>query len=88
MRSRPIGPGQSILASQGDDRRDDARAGSFLLPHQMLGTLSLGTLPSNGQVIPIVINGTTITITAVKLDRLNTQITYSYLERRLASSPI
>lgn len=65
MRSRPIGAGQSILASQADDRRDDSRAGSFLLPHQMLGTLALGTLPSNGQVIPIVINGTTITLTAV-----------------------
>jgi hypothetical protein len=65
MRSRPIGAGQSILASQADDRRDDSRAGSFLLPHQMLGTLALATLPSNGQVIPIVINGTTITLTAV-----------------------
>jgi len=65
MRSRPIGAGQSILASQKNDHRDDARGGSFLLAHQQLGALALGTLPSNGQVIPIVINGTTITLTAV-----------------------
>jgi hypothetical protein len=65
MRSRPIGPGQDILASQNNDRRDDARASGFLLPHQMLGSLALGTNPTNGQVVPIVINGTTITITFV-----------------------
>ena len=64
MRSRPIAAGQSILASQNNDKRDDARGGSFLVTHQQLGVLVLGTAPSNGQVIPIVINGTTITITA------------------------
>jgi hypothetical protein len=65
MKSRPIGPGQSILASQNNDKRDDARASSFLLAHQQLGALSLGTEPTNGQVVPIAINGTTVTVTAV-----------------------
>lgn len=65
MKSRPIGTNQNILATHHNDRRDDARGGSFLLPHQQLGALALGTAPSNGQVIPIVINGTTITVTAV-----------------------
>jgi len=65
MKSRPIGPGQNILASQNNDRRDDARGGGFLLPHQQLGVLALGTEPTNGQVVPIVINGTTIAATAV-----------------------
>jgi len=65
MRSRPIGAGQNILASQNNDKRDDARGGSFLLAHQQLGVLALGTVPTNGQVVPIVINGTTITVTAV-----------------------
>src|ERR1039458_8644330 len=65
MKSKPIGAGQTILASQNNDKRDDARGGSFLLAHQQLGALALGTLPSNGQVVPIVINGTTITVTAV-----------------------
>lgn len=64
MKSRPIGSGQAILASQNNDKRDDARGGSFLLAHQQLGVLALPSNPSNGQVIPIVINGTTITITA------------------------
>jgi len=65
MKSRPIGPGQNILASQNNDKRDDARGGSFLFAHQQLGVLALGTEPTNGQVVPIVINGTTITVTAV-----------------------
>jgi hypothetical protein len=65
MKSRPDSPGQNILASQNNDRRDDARGGSFLMAHQQLGALALGTVPTNGQVVPIVINGTTITVTAV-----------------------
>lgn len=65
MKSRPLGAGQSILASQNNDRRDDARGSSFLFAHQQLGALALGTVPTNGQVVPIVINGTTITVTAV-----------------------
>src|SRR5579862_9775280 len=65
MRSRPIGAGQNILASQNNDRRDDAHGGSFLLAHQQLGALALGTNASNNQVVPIVINGTTITVTFV-----------------------
>jgi hypothetical protein len=65
MRSRPIGAGQSILASQNNDKRDDARGASFLLAHQQLGALALGTNPSNNQVVPIVVNGTTITVTFV-----------------------
>jgi hypothetical protein len=56
--------GQNLLNTQANDRRDDARAASFLLAHQQLGVLALPSNPSNGQVIPIVINGTTITITA------------------------
>jgi hypothetical protein len=65
MKSRPIENNQNVLASHHNDRRDDARGGSFLLAHQQLGTLALGTEPTNGQVVPIVINGTTITVTAV-----------------------
>ena len=65
MKSRPMGSGQADLASQHNDRRDDSRASSFLFAHQMLGSLALSTVPTNGQVVPIVINGTTITITAV-----------------------
>ena len=60
-----MGSGQADLASQHNDRRDDSRASSFLFAHQMLGSLALSTVPTNGQVVPIVINGTTITITAV-----------------------
>jgi hypothetical protein len=65
MRSRPIGNGMTGNASQLDSARDDARGGSFLLAHQQLGVLALGTNPSNNQVVPIVINGTTITVTFV-----------------------
>lgn len=60
-----MGAGQTFLGSQSNSRRDDARGGAFLLAHQQLGILSLGTTPTNGQVVPIVINGTTITVTAV-----------------------
>jgi hypothetical protein len=65
MKSRPIATGMTGRASQLDSARDDARGGSFLFTHQQLGVLALGTGPSNNQVIPIVINGTTITVTAV-----------------------
>jgi hypothetical protein len=65
MKSRPISTGQTIIASHHNDRRDDARGGSFLLPHQQLGALALGTTPTNGQVVHVIVNGTTITFTAV-----------------------
>jgi hypothetical protein len=66
MKSRPVQAGQiGRAASQFDTTRDDARGGSFLLAHQQLGTLTLGTNASNNQVVPIVINGTTITATFV-----------------------
>jgi microcystin-dependent protein len=64
MKSRPIGV-QSILATDHNTRRDDTRGGSFLLAHQQLGALSLGTAPSNGQTVSLVINGNTVTFTAV-----------------------
>jgi hypothetical protein len=65
MKSRPIGVGQNILASQNNDRRDDARSGGFLLAHQQLGALSLGTNPTNGQTATVVVNGTSIVATFV-----------------------
>jgi len=65
MKARPIAPGQIILASQENDKRDDARGGSFMLPHQQLGALALGTTPTNGQTVVITINGTAVTFTAV-----------------------
>ncbi len=64
MKSRPLGI-QSILATDHNTRRDDARGGSFLLPHQQQGALALPTNPTNGQTITITINGTAIVITAV-----------------------
>lgn len=64
MKSRPIGEGQNILATQNNDRRDDARGGGFLLAHQQLGALALGTAPTNGQTVSFVVNGTTITAKA------------------------
>lgn len=64
MKSRPIGTDQDILASHQNDKRDDARAGSFLLAHQQLGVLALSTAPTNGQTVSFVINGTTVTVTA------------------------
>ena len=65
MKSRPIAAGQAILATQNNDRRDDARGGSFLLVHQQLGGLALGTNPTNGQTVTIDINGTNIVATFV-----------------------
>jgi hypothetical protein len=65
MKSRPIGTGQNILATQNNDRRDDARGGGFLLAHQQLGALSLGTNPTNGQTVTIDVNGTNIVATYV-----------------------
>jgi hypothetical protein len=65
MKSRPIASGQSILASQNNDKRDDARGGSFLLVHQQLGSLALPTNPSNTNTTTIVINGTSIVVTWV-----------------------
>lgn len=65
MKSRPLGTGQSIFATQANDKRDDARASSFLLAHQQLGALALGTAPTNGQTVSFVINGTTVTAKAV-----------------------
>ncbi len=65
MKSRPIGTDQNILASHHNDRRDDARGGSFLLPHQQLGTIALPTNPSNSQTLTLTINGTAIVITFV-----------------------
>lgn len=67
MRSRPIGAGQNILASQNNDRRDDSRGGSFLLVHQQLGTLALPTNPSNGNTTTVAINGTSIVVNWVTL---------------------
>jgi hypothetical protein len=65
MKSRPIGTDQNILASHHNDRRDDARGGGFLLAHQQLGALALGTAPTNGQTVSFVVNGTTIMAKAV-----------------------
>jgi hypothetical protein len=65
MKSRPIATGQSILATQNNDRRDDARGGSFLFPHQQLGSLALGTNPTNGQTVTFDVNGTNVVATFV-----------------------
>ncbi len=65
MKSKPTGAGENILASQANSTRDDARGGSFLIAHQQLGTLALGTAPSNGQTVTVIVNGTSIVFTAV-----------------------
>lgn len=65
MKSRPLGTGQNILATQSNDKRDDARGGSFLLAHQQLGALSLSTNPTNGQTVTIDVNSTNIVATFV-----------------------
>jgi len=64
MKSRPLGV-QSILATDHNTRRDDARGGSFLLAHQQLGALALGTTPTSGQTVTFVVNGTSVVFTAV-----------------------
>jgi hypothetical protein len=64
MKSRPLGI-QSILATDHNTRRDDARGGSFLLAHQQLGALALPTNPTNGQTLTLTVNGTAIVITYV-----------------------
>lgn len=64
MKSRPLGV-QSILASDHNTRRDDARGGSFILAHQQLGALALPTNPTNGQTLTLTVNGTAIVITYV-----------------------
>jgi hypothetical protein len=65
MKSQFIGAGENILASDLNTRRDDSAGAGSLLAHQQLGALALGTNASNNQVVPIVINGTTITVTFV-----------------------
>jgi hypothetical protein len=64
MKSRPIGV-QNILATDHNTRRDDARGGSLLLAHQQLGALALGTAPTNGQTVTVIVNGTSIVFNAV-----------------------
>jgi hypothetical protein len=64
MKSQPLGV-QSILATDHNTRRDDARGGSFLLAHQQLGALALPTNPTNGQTLTVTVNGTAILITYV-----------------------
>jgi hypothetical protein len=64
MKSRPLGV-QSILASDHNTRRDDARGGSFLLSHEQLGALAMPTNPTNGQTLTVTVNGTVIVITYV-----------------------
>jgi hypothetical protein len=56
MKSKPTGPGESIIASQYNSSRDDSRASGYLLAHQQLGALAIPTNPTNGQTITITIN--------------------------------
>src|ERR1700735_859579 len=65
MKSRPLGVGQIILATQNNDKRDDARSAGFLLAHQQLGALSLATNPTNGQTVTFDVNGTNVVATFV-----------------------
>jgi hypothetical protein len=65
MKSRPVASGQTGYPQQFDASRDDARGGGFLLAHQQLGALALGTNPSNGQTVTFDVNGTNVVATFV-----------------------
>jgi hypothetical protein len=65
MKSRPVASGQTGYPQQLDSSRDDSRGGGFLLAHQQLGALALGTNPTNGQAVTLDVNGTNIVATFV-----------------------
>jgi microcystin-dependent protein len=65
MRSIAITSGQPAFAQQHNNLRSDAIGAASLLVHQQLGALALGTAPTNGQTVTLVINGTSIVFTAV-----------------------
>jgi hypothetical protein len=65
MRSYQVVANQNGFPSQYNDLRHDARGGSFLLAHQLLGYLALPTAPTNGQTITLTINGNAVVLTAV-----------------------
>lgn len=65
MRSYRVVAGQDGFPSQFDTLRADARGGSFLLPHQQLGTIALPTAPTNAQTLTLTINGSAIVLAAV-----------------------
>ena len=65
MKSYPVYPGDSGLSEQFNAVRSDTVPASWLHTHQQLGALSLGTNPTNGQTLTLVINGTSVVITFV-----------------------
>ncbi|CCD89858.1 protein of unknown function [Bradyrhizobium sp. ORS 285] len=65
MRSGPIANSETIYSGNINGIRSDARGGASCLVHQMLGTIAMGTNPSNNQTLTLTINGTAIVITFV-----------------------
>src|SRR5579872_4923574 len=65
MRSFQVTSGENILAQNIVNIRADARAASFLLVQQMLGSFDLSTNPANGKTLTLDINGTNVIFTFV-----------------------
>lgn len=65
MRSTPVINGQAGASGQYNSLRQDAQTAASFLPHQQLGTLSLGTNATNGQTVTLTINGSAVVFTAV-----------------------
>jgi hypothetical protein len=65
MRSSRVTPNTIATSNEWNALHEDARGASRLLPHQMYGTIALPTNPTAGQIITVVINGTSIVLTCV-----------------------
>jgi hypothetical protein len=65
MRSDEISSGETIYSQDINGLRKDAQGSGGLLAHQMLGTLAIGTQPTNTKIITLTVNSTAIVLTAV-----------------------
>jgi microcystin-dependent protein len=65
MRSSVVSNGQSGFSQQYNTLRADSYGASQLLVHQMLGSFSLGTNPTNTKTLTLTINGTGVVFTFV-----------------------
>lgn len=65
MRSSNVTSGQTGSSGQYNSLRQDAQTAGSFLPHNMLGTLALGTNATNGQTLTLTVNGTPIVLNAV-----------------------
>jgi len=63
MKAVRLPSGATYYAQEHNALRSDAVASSWLHVHQQLGALALGTNPTNGQTVSLIVNGTTITLT-------------------------